>query len=81
MVETSEKQENRARKCRRTVAIEILQSYDDKLIALQRHDNRQVVVVIIGPSGCGKSTFLRCITILEPICEGTLFEASDHPQK
>ena len=34
---------------------------------------RGEVVVIVGPSGCGKSTFLRCLNMLEPIDEGSIY--------
>jgi len=35
------------------------------------------VLVIIGPSGSGKSTLLRCVNLLEPIQEGSIFLEGD----
>ena len=31
------------------------------------------VLVIIGPSGSGKSTLLRCVNLLEPIQDGSIY--------
>lgn len=51
-------------------------SYENEKLVLQDISfsvQKGEVVVIVGPSGCGKSTFLRCLNMLEPIDEGTIY--------
>ena len=50
-------------------------AYDDKVVLrdvdllVSRHD----VVCLIGASGSGKSTLLRCLNLLEPVDDGTIW--------
>jgi polar amino acid transport system ATP-binding protein len=47
---------------------------DDLDLTVERHD----VVCLVGASGSGKSTLLRCIDLLEPTDDGTIwFEGKD----
>jgi polar amino acid transport system ATP-binding protein len=50
--------------------VEVLRGID---LALDEHE----VVCLIGASGSGKSTLLRCVNLLEPIDQGSIFVAGD----
>ncbi|MGZ8737042.1 MAG: amino acid ABC transporter ATP-binding protein [Nocardioides sp.] len=50
-------------------------SYGDKLVLgdIDLTVHRHEVVCLIGSSGSGKSTLLRCLNLLEPVDDGTLW--------
>ena len=52
----------------------ISKSFDDLQVLkdISLSVNEKEVVSILGPSGSGKSTFLRCMTFLEKIDDGSM---------